>query len=425
MIAACRKGGVPLFTVIPPNAKKGGLFDVGANYTEVGHLVGRLAGEVLSGTKKTADIPILNVVPETLVINLRTLAGLKPGWSLPDDLRAAANLLIDENGVEHAGSAGLQPASVSPAPSASSLPALRPLAKPVRIAVVLYNESAPAEETLAGMKAGWARSPLVAGRDYTLSLRSAQGDIATLGAIYDAALTDGADLIVPISTPSLQAAIRRVKNIPVVFTMIANPLAAGAGKSYTDHLPNVTGIAVLAPIKEMLDLLERHYPQYRRIGTLFCPAEANSVDVKDALAAACKTRGIVLETVAANTANELPDAAASLASLRIDAIVQVSDNLSSSGFTSIANAARRSQKPLFSLNSATVPLGAPLAMGRDYFAVGEHTVAMIEQVVAGTPPAQIPFLLPPTVKLTLSPAHAQTIGMTLPPALLQEGKIVE
>ncbi len=402
VVAACRKGSVPLFTVIPPNAKKGGLFDVGANYTQVGHLVGHLAGEVLSGTKKPAEIPITNVVPETFVINLRALAGLRPGWSIPADLRATATLVIDENGVEHAvppkPAADPAPSSSSsslPAPS-SPLPALlRPLPKPVRITTILYTESAPAEETLAGMKSGWAKSRLVAGRDYELKLRSAQGDIATLGAIYDAALTEGADLIVPLSTPSLQAAVRRVKDRPVVFTMIANPIAAGAGKSFTDHLPNITGVAVLAPIQEMLDLLARHYPSYRRIGTLFCPAEANSVDVKDALAAVCKARGITLETVAANTATELPDAAASLASLKIDAIVQVSDNLSSAGFTSIANAARRAQKPLFSLNSATVPLGAPLSMGRDYFAVGEHTVAMIEQVIAGTPPPQNPFLQPP------------------------------
>ncbi len=115
VVAAARKGRVPLFTVIPPNAKKGGLFDLGANYTEVGHLVGHLAGEVLSGTKKPADIPILNVVPENLVINLRTLAELQnPAWSLPPELRAAATLLIDEQGNEikqtPPGSAGFQPA---------------------------------------------------------------------------------------------------------------------------------------------------------------------------------------------------------------------------------------------------------------------------------------------------------------------------
>jgi ABC-type uncharacterized transport system substrate-binding protein len=756
VMAAGRKGRVPVFTVIPPNAKKGGLFDVGANYAEVGRLVGQLAGEVLSGTKKPADIAIENVVPETLVFNLRALAGLRPGWSIPPDLLEAATLVIDENGVErhttpapsavpappapapapraaaplppkkiafayytpepswqdcadglldelrlagyvegqnltvlraHAsgesvnivpmlqnfahsdvdvivpfstpviqgslavvrtkpivfsyctdpiaagigrswtdhdpritgvgtsipvaagvdvirrafpavrrvgvlynageansvstirklraaateaglqleeltiatpgesvqavqalvtrrvdlvyiaddntalqaidaivgtlnkariplvladpaylhvgavfavgpgygpsgrasarkllrvfagespagipmedvsirqvafnpkaaaalglnfdpaliaeltappasapGSAGFQPAPASAATpsapavrSAASSPSAAPAA-PKRIALILYNETAPADETLQGMKAAWARSPLVAGRDYVLNLRSAQGDIATLGAIYDAALTDRTDIFVPISTPSLQAAIRRVKERPIVFTMVANPIAAGAGRSYTDHLPHVTGISVLAPVDEMLDLLARHYPQIRRIGTLFCPAETNSVDVKDALAAACRARGLTLETVAVNTATELPDAAASLAGRRIDAIVQVSDNLTMAGFTSIAQAARRARKPLFSLNSSTVPLGAPLAMGRDYHAAGEHTVAMIEQVIAGASPADIPILLPPTVKLTVSPAHARAVGMELPAALLAEAKVAE
>ncbi len=275
------------------------------------------------------------------------------------------------------------------------------------------------------MTDAWARSPLVAGRDYTLKLRSAQGDIATLGALYDAALTEGADLIVPISTPSLQAAVQRVKDRPVVFTMVANPMAAGAVKSYTDHPDNLTGVTVLGPVEEMLDLLARHYPAYRRLGTLFCPAEANSVDLKDSLVAACRARGITLETIAANTSGELPDAAASLASRPIDAILQISDNLSSAAFTSIAQAARRAQKPLLSLNSTTATLGAPVSMGRDYHAAGEATVAMIERVIAGTPIADLPVILPPAVKLTLSPANAAAVGMTLPPALLKEGKIIE
>lgn len=443
VVAAARKARIPLFTVIPPNAKKGGLFDIGANYTEVGHLVGHLAGEVLSGTRKTADIPILNVVPENLVINLRALADLKdPNWSVPADLRAAAALLIDESGVEHKAPAKPFPdplanfippvaaaAVSSPSATAPPVPAApanpNPTGKHWSIAVMLYLENAPVDEALAGMKARWARSPLVAGRDYTIKLRSAQGDIATLGALYDAALTDGADLFVPLSTPSLQAAIQRVKDRPVVFTVIANPMAAGAGKSYTDHLPNLTGVTVLAPVDEMLNLLARHYPTYRRLGTVFCPAEANSVDIKNIFAAACAARGYTLDAVAANTSGELPDAAASLASRPIDAIVQVSDNLSNAGFGSIAQAARRAGKPLFSLNSSTGPLGAPVAMGRDYHACGEAAVALIERVIAGESPAAIPFFLPPTVKLTLTPAHAATLGMTLPPALLKEGKVVE
>ncbi len=406
------KARIPLVLADPAYLDVGAVFAVGPGYGPSGRAAARKLLRVFAG-ESPAGIPMEDVSIRQVAFNPKAAAAL--GLNFPPAL--IAELTAEP------GSAAAQPAPAStPAPSRIFS---APPAAPKRIALILYNENAPADETLEGMKAGWARSPLVAGRDYVLSLRSAQGDIATLGAIYDAALTDRTDIFVPISTPSLQAAIRRVKDRPIVFTMVANPIAAGAGKSFTDHLPHVTGVSVLAPVDEMLDLLARHYPQIRRIGTLFCPAETNSVDVKDALSAACRARGIHLETVAVNTATELPDAAASLAGRRIDAIVQVSDNLTTAGFTSITQAARRARKPLFSLNSSTVPLGAPIAIGRDYHAVGEQTVRMIERVLAGASPADIPFLLPPTVKLTVSPAHARAVGMELPPALLAEAKVAE
>ncbi|MBC8010466.1 MAG: hypothetical protein H7067_10255, partial [Burkholderiales bacterium] len=381
------------------------LFAVGPGYGPSGRAAARQLVRIFRG-ESPASIPMEDVSIRSVVFN--PAAAVTLGLSFPPELIAELT------------------APPAPASTAVRAPATvpNPTGKHWKIDVKHYLENAPVDEALAGMKARWARSPLVAGRDYSLKLRSAQGDIATLGALYDAALTDGTDLFVPLSTPSLQAAIQRVKDRPIVFTVIANPMAAGAGKSYTDHLPNLTGVSVLAPVDEMLDLLARHYPGYRRLGTVFCPAEANSVDIKDIFAAACAARGYTLETVAANTSGELPDAAASLASRPIDAIVQISDNLSNAGFTSIANAARRGGKPLFSLNSSTGPLGAPIAMGRDYHACGEAAVAMIERVIAGESPAGIPFILPPTVKLTLTPAHAATLGMTLPPALLKEGTVV-
>ncbi len=122
---------------------------------------------------------------------------------------------------------------------------------------------------------------------------------------------------------------------------------------------------------------------------------------------------------------ELPDAALSLAALPIDAIVQISDNLSSAGFTAITKAARQVRKPLFSLNSTTVPLGAAVAMGRDYHAAGEETVRMIERVIAGESPARIPIVLPPKVSLSVSIPNAKAVGMIIPEALRNEaGKVI-
>lgn len=415
VVAAANKAGIPVFTVIPPNVRRGTLFDLGADYHEVGRLAGMLAGDILNG-RNPATIPIENVMPEIQTVNLQALKNLKGTWTIPPAVLESARIVIDENGAE-------QTKSVT-APSPAARP--NPSGKSWKIGVVLYNESPPAEETLHGMTDGWKESSLVEGKDYIVKVRSAQGDMAAIPGCLETAVTEGADIIVPLSTPSLQTAITKIRNKPIVFSLVANPMAAGAGKSYTDHLPNITGTTVLAPFGEMLDLLQKYYPSYKRIGTLFCPAEANSVDLKDIFAAECKKRGITLETVAANSPAEFADAAMSLMTRPIDAVVQISDNLSSAGFTAITRAARQSRKPLLSLNSTTVPLGAAVAMGRDYHEAGREAVRLIERIIAGEDPSKIPFILPPKVVLSVSPSNAKATQMTIPEGLMKEAtKVIE
>lgn len=390
---------IPLIVDDAEYIDRGAIFACGPGFYHSGKAAAPALARVLLG-ESPAGIPMGNVSVNTIKFNREAIArhGLQIDEALIRELEAS-----------------------STTPTTAIAPANpNPTGKKWKIAYLLYSETPPAEETLEGMKAAWARSPLVAGRDYEITIRNAQADIAALSGIIDAALTEGADIIVPISTPSLQMAVQKVKRVPIVFSMVANPMAAGAGKSYTDHLPNVTGVTVISPYAEALDLLQKHYPNYKRFGTIFCPAEANSVDLKEALEAECARRGIKLESVAANTATDLPEAALSLMSKPIDAVLQISDNLSSGGFTAIARAARQSRKPLFSLNSTTVPLGAPLAFGRDYHNTGETTVEVIERVIRGEKPADIPFTLPPKVIKVADLANAAAVSMTLPPALLQE-----
>jgi ABC-type uncharacterized transport system substrate-binding protein len=414
LLAAARKGGIPVFTVIPPNALKGALFDLGADYYEVGKHEGELAADVLDG-RDPASIPIVNYLPESLFINEQTLAAVQgKGWHLPESVLNRARVIVDQNGKQQPGPAAARPAA----------DAARKRTRPWKLEAILYNESHPAEQTIAGLEEGMKKWSLVQGRDYTFTLRNAQGDIGALNSLIDAAITDGADIIIPISTPSLQAAVQKVKDRPIVFSLVANPMIVGAGKSFTDHLPNVTGVSVLAPADVLLDLLRKYFPQYRRIGTLYCPAEANSVDLKDLVVAHGKQRGLEVETVAASSPAELPDAAMSLANRPIDAIVQISDNLSSSGFTAIARAANQARKPLFSLNSASLPLGAPVAFGRDYHEAGLETAAMVLRVMNGESPAGIPFILPDHVVRQASLPNARANGLELPQGFLDQMETV-
>ena len=407
LIAAARKERVPVFSVIPPHVQRGTLFDLGADYLEVGRLAGNLAGEVLDGLDP-ATVPIRNQMPQILTLNEAAAADLKGTWTFPPAMRERARILINARGEEEVRQ---EPKKTVRTPN--------PSGRTWRIAMVNYVESAPVEETLAGMREAWKRSPLVEGRDYTLSYRSAQGDMAALGGVFDAVLTAGADLVVPLTTPSLQVALQKVRTVPVVFSVVANPVVAGAGASATDHLPGVTGVTLEPPLAEAVQLVRTHFPSYRRLGTLFCPAEANSLDVQRALETECQSHGLTLESVAVNGPTELADAALALMARPLDAVVQLSDNLTSVGFNAIARAARQARRPLISLNSTTIPLGAPVSFGRDYHNTGEVTTTVIERVIAGEDPARIPFVVPNRIFFSVSPSNAAAVGMTLPASLVQ------
>jgi len=68
VLTATRKGGIPVFTSLPGNAQRGALFDLGANYQEVGRVTGVLAGQILHGSDP-ATLPVEEAVPHKLLVN--------------------------------------------------------------------------------------------------------------------------------------------------------------------------------------------------------------------------------------------------------------------------------------------------------------------------------------------------------------------
>jgi ABC-type uncharacterized transport system substrate-binding protein len=286
--------------------------------------------------------------------------------------------------------------------------------------MLLYLQSAPADDAAEGVQDGLRAAGLVEGRDYTLQIASAQGDLATLSSMLDRITSDGTELLITLSTPTLQIALQKVKRIPVVFTFVANPLLAGAGTSNDEHVANVTGVYTVGPYAETVEIVRREFPHWRRVGTLFAPAEVNSVYNKDLFVAACAARGIAVDTIAANSPGELADAALALAGRPIDAIVQIADNQTSAGFTAIARAGVRAGKPVVGFTGAAVEQGAAWALAVDYHQAGLDTGAVVAAVMRGTPPARIPFSAPSRKELVVSLPNARAMGLTLPAALIEQ-----
>jgi ABC-type uncharacterized transport system substrate-binding protein len=284
--------------------------------------------------------------------------------------------------------------------------------------IIEYNNVLDVEEARAGVLEGLRESGLVEGRDYRTRIRNAQGDMPTVSGLVDTALVEGADLLITLSTPTLQAAIRRTQTVPIVFTYLASAVAAGAGKSDTDHLPNVTGVYMAANYDEMIAVVRESLPSARRLGTLFVPAEANQVFHREQMTEAMKKGGFEYVTVPANTAAEVPDAAVSLTSMKIDAVVQLPGNLTASAFPSLAEAARRARLPMFVFQTSQIRQGAHVAVARDYHDGGVQSAMLAARVMRGENPATIPFERVSGTKLVVNVGAAKAVGFSIPASLV-------
>ncbi|MGE4569407.1 MAG: ABC transporter substrate binding protein, partial [Bacteroidales bacterium] len=101
--------------------------------------------------------------------------------------------------------------------------------KTLHLKLLQYSDSPLSEMSEEGIRSGLTQYGLSPERDYRLEVSNAQGDIATLNMMMDGALNDAPDLIFVISTPTLQSAAKKIKQIPIVFTVVADPILAGAG----------------------------------------------------------------------------------------------------------------------------------------------------------------------------------------------------
>ena len=293
-----------------------------------------------------------------------------------------------------------------------------------KIYFVQYNDVIDVKDAEAGVFDGLRESGLVDGRDFEVKILNAQGDMATVSALVDAAVSGGADLLITFSTPTLQAALRRAQNVPVIYNYVASGLKAGAGKSNTDHAPNVTGVSLLPANDEALALIKTHFPSIHKIGTLYCPAETNMVHAKNSLDESAKRAGFEVVYVPAETATDVPDASAALMSRDIDAVLQIPGNLTASAFGSIGEAARRAHVPVFAFQKSQALGGAMVVVARDYKDSGRHAAHLAARVMRGENPKNIPLEDFAKTSLIVNLDAARALDIRIPPALVDAARDV-
>lgn len=248
-----------------------------------------------------------------------------------------------------------------------------------------------------------AAAGFVESDSFGIVYRNAQGELGHLPLILDRFRARHVRLVVTIPTPSTVAAVKAIKDIPIVFTVCSPPDEVGIPAS----TPNLYGYYNPLNLDPFLALIRECIPDIRRVGHVYNPAEINAVFAGGRLTRACARAGLRLEQVTVANVNDAPAAVQSLAGRGAQCIVVSADNMLYSGLAAV-------KLPVFVTDPCIVGNGAALGYGLDYYEWGSLSGRIAAQLLRGERPAE-PIVRPDTdYRLYANRRACEEQGLVLP-----------
>jgi putative ABC transport system substrate-binding protein len=230
-------------------------------------------------------------------------------------------------------------------------------------------------------------------------------------------------LVLTVGSTATAFARGHVKDVPVVFCMVLNPVASGFVPTMASSGSNLTGASLDIPPRLQFEALRAVVPSIRKVGVLYNPRDTG--DVVEAGEKAARQLGLEVVAVPVGSSERLQEGVSSLDN-RIDALWAVADSTVFSSDRSTEFLLRKTIEkkiPFMGLSPAFVKAGALLALGADYRDIGLQCGEAAAQVLGGLPPSAIPIAAPRKLTMYVNSTVAKAIGVSIPPKVL-EGAVV-
>src|SRR5262245_31068050 len=225
------------------------------------------------------------------------------------------------------------------------------------------------------------------------------------------------------------AARQATSTVPIVFLLVNDPIASGLAISLSRPGSNATGVTTLQPdlARKMLQLFREALPNLARVGVLWNPNNPGKVaEFKEVEAAASLIR-IPIQSLEARATAEIDPA---LQALRPDGrtgVLVLSDGVTGFGNQRYTvEAVGRTRLPSMYPFGNYVDLGGLMSYGTDNIAMVRQAAKLLDRVLRGARPADLPIEQPMTFELVINVKTAKALGVTIAPAvMLRANRIIE
>ena len=239
------------------------------------------------------------------------------------------------------------------------------------------------------------------------------------------------DLILIIGgAPAALAARDATSTIPIVFGILGDPIAIGLVASLARPGGNVTGLSSISPhtAGKRLELLRDAAPGLARVAVLWNAAEpVKALDYQQTEVAA-RALGLTLLSLPVRTRDEFAGAFDTAVAEGVDALIALGDPLTGSIAMGkrMGDLAAERRLPLMLEPRDQAAGGALLTYGPNQIAMWRRAPSLIDRILKGAKPADLPVEQPTTFDFVINLQTAQALDLTIPHhVLLQATEVIQ
>lgn len=245
--------------------------------------------------------------------------------------------------------------------------------------------------------------------------QNASGDPNTCSTIINSFLSADVDLILANATPALQAAVSATTEIPILGTSVTEYGVALNLKDFSGTVGgNVSGTSDLAPLDQQAAMLQEFFPAPRKVGLIYCSAEANSQYQVEVVKAELEELGYSCDLFSFSDSNDLA-AVVNSAVFSSDVIYVPTDNTVASNTGIIDNICRPAGIPVIAGEVGITKICGVATLSIDYYDLGVATGKMAAKILTGEANiAEMPIEYAPQFRKMYNAEICEELGITVP-----------
>ncbi len=260
--------------------------------------------------------------------------------------------------------------------------------------------------------------------------RYAGGQVERLSALAAELVRLNVDVIVTSPAGSAAAARKATTTIPIVFIGEPDPVGTGLVASLARPGGNVTGLADAHAdlVPKRLELLKLVVPSGARVAILWNPANPSTAPQIKIAEAAASTLGMTVLPVgvAGPRRDDVDRAFDAIAKERPGGVLVVGDATLGNHRHRITELSIKQRVATSGSHSAWTEGGLLMSYGTDFVDLFQRGAFLVDKILKGTPPADLPVEQPTKFELVINMKSAKALGLTVPPSVLSRAdRVIE